>query len=210
MNPETFKTFKSKELIEMFTAPHYEHTFDDIAEFLKSCKERLARGERPFHLSMGNGIALDIRFNPGEDKDDKTIPKWWDVIIRYSKDGSWTISRRCATIDEHGAVYYDTPGYITDFTPAALYSHRVEKEVNRILTNYERSTVKHFDKCITIVSVKMPNGFVLTESSTCVDPSSFDIEIGTRACLGRLKPRVWQLLAYDKMTKETSDGNCNH
>ena len=52
-----------------------------------------------------------------------------------------------------------------------------------------------FDKCL-IVSVKLPNGFIIVESSACVNPKDFDIEIGTNICMKRIEDKLWELEGY--------------
>lgn len=51
------------------------------------------------------------------------------------------------------------------------------------------------DKCL-IVSVKLENGFIITESSACVDPSNYDISIGRAICMERIKNKLWELEGY--------------
>jgi len=52
-----------------------------------------------------------------------------------------------------------------------------------------------FHKCL-IVSAKLRNGFVIVESSACVDPLNFDIEIGREKCCDRIKNKIWELEGY--------------
>lgn len=52
-----------------------------------------------------------------------------------------------------------------------------------------------FGKC-TIVSLKLPNGFILTESSACVDPENYDMQVGKEICLNRIENRIWELEGY--------------
>lgn len=52
-----------------------------------------------------------------------------------------------------------------------------------------------FGKC-TIVTVQLENGFVLTESSACVDPANYDQEIGAYICLERIENKLWELEGY--------------
>lgn len=52
-----------------------------------------------------------------------------------------------------------------------------------------------FNKCL-IVSIKLRNGFIITESSACVDPANFDMEIGRRICCDRIKDKLWELEGY--------------
>lgn len=63
---------------------------------------------------------------------------------------------------------------------------------------YERSEIKVFtvfDKT-TIVSAKLPNGFVITESIGCVDPANYSEIIGRVECEGKIKNKIWELEGY--------------
>lgn len=57
-------------------------------------------------------------------------------------------------------------------------------------------TVVEFDKPCTYVTVRMKNGFTLRESTTCVDPSNYNEEIGKKICLEKIEDKVWFLLGY--------------
>lgn len=70
-----------------------------------------------------------------------------------------------------------------------------EEQVNNILKNAEVRAETKFDK-VTVVTVKLPNGFVLTESSGAVSKENYDIEIGKRTCLARIKNKIWELEGY--------------
>jgi hypothetical protein len=52
------------------------------------------------------------------------------------------------------------------------------------------------DDKTTIVKAILVNGFVIVESSSCVDPANFNQEIGINICLDRIKNRVWELLGF--------------
>lgn len=68
-------------------------------------------------------------------------------------------------------------------------------------------TANEFDKPVTYVSVRMKNGFILRESTTCVDPANYDEEIGKQICLEKIEDKIWFLLGYalqDKVYKETN------
>lgn len=62
-----------------------------------------------------------------------------------------------------------------------------------------------FDKC-TVVTVKLENGFVLTESSACVDKANYDEKLGSQICIERIKNRLWELEGY-KLQCELSPSN---
>ena len=48
----------------------------------------------------------------------------------------------------------------------------------------------------TVVTMQLPNGFVLTESSACVDPANYDEKLGYEICIRKLTERVWELEGY--------------
>lgn len=64
------------------------------------------------------------------------------------------------------------------------------------MKDYSVRTIKEFDKPVCCVTLKMKNGFTLVETSTCVDPSKYDENIGKDICLKRLEDKVWYLLGY--------------
>jgi len=48
----------------------------------------------------------------------------------------------------------------------------------------------------TVVSVTLPNGFVIIQSSSCVDPENYDHELGKKLCLDRIRDKIWELEGY--------------
>jgi len=48
----------------------------------------------------------------------------------------------------------------------------------------------------TLVQATLANGFVLTESSACIDPANYDAVVGAEICLGKIKDKVWFLLGF--------------
>lgn len=42
----------------------------------------------------------------------------------------------------------------------------------------------------------MKNGFVIRESTTCVDPANYSEEIGKQICLGRIENKIWEYLGF--------------
>jgi hypothetical protein len=63
---------------------------------------------------------------------------------------------------------------------------------------FERSEINVqtvFNKT-TIVSAKLPNGFVIVESTGCVDPENYSEEIGKNICIERIKNKLWELEGY--------------
>lgn len=52
-----------------------------------------------------------------------------------------------------------------------------------------------YGKC-TIVACHLPNGFVIVESSACVDPRNYDKDLGTEICMRRIRAKLWELEGY--------------
>ena len=83
-----------------------------------------------------------------------------------------------------------------------------EEYILEILNDSDFEIFTTFDKC-TIVSCKLPNGFVVTESSACVNPADYNEEIGTDACIDKITRKVWELEAYRlQQALYEAGGNC--
>lgn len=76
-----------------------------------------------------------------------------------------------------------------------------KEQVDEILSTAETQTIKILGKPATLVGIKFPNGFVLVETSICVDPKNYDEEIGKSVCLEHLEPQVWKLLGFNLQTE---------
>ena len=77
-----------------------------------------------------------------------------------------------------------------------MKKNTVTKEmIDKIVANSETETYTVFDKC-TVVAMKLPNGFVLVESSACVDPDNYDVKLGESICKEKLVNKVWELEGY--------------
>lgn len=61
-----------------------------------------------------------------------------------------------------------------------------------------------------MVAARLRNGFILTESSACVDPANYDAELGKRLCLQHIENRLWELEGYalQKRTDEKRTMEC--
>lgn len=69
------------------------------------------------------------------------------------------------------------------------------EDVDAIIENCEFEVCSVFDKC-TIVACKLPNGFVIVESSACVDPNNYDEETGFNNCVEKIIEKIWELEGY--------------
>lgn len=52
-----------------------------------------------------------------------------------------------------------------------------------------------FDK-VTVVTVKLPNGFVLVEASGAVDKANYSEAQGAKICLERIATKLWSFEGY--------------
>lgn len=69
------------------------------------------------------------------------------------------------------------------------------EKIEKLMTEANVKVTTFFDKT-TVVAAQFPNGFVITESSSCVDPRAYDEEEGKQICLNRIKERLWEMEGY--------------
>lgn len=70
-----------------------------------------------------------------------------------------------------------------------------EKQIEDLLEEAYFETMTVYGKT-TIVSCQLENGFVITESSSCVDPKKYDENKGFMICYERIKNKLWELEGY--------------
>lgn len=56
--------------------------------------------------------------------------------------------------------------------------------------------VKTMGAATTVVRCVLRNGFVIVESSSCVDPANYSEEMGAEICRERIKNKIWELLGF--------------
>lgn len=66
--------------------------------------------------------------------------------------------------------------------------------VDKFIKEVHVSTVE--GEAITIVRVKLINGFKMVEASACVDPANYDEKIGAEICMEKIKDKLWGLLGF--------------
>ena len=81
-----------------------------------------------------------------------------------------------------------------------------QKEVDENMKDVLVRTVEEFGKPSTYVTVKMKNGFILRDSTTCIDPANYSEEIGKEICLKRIEDKIWFLLGYALQDKAFNEG----
>lgn len=70
-----------------------------------------------------------------------------------------------------------------------------QEYIDEIMENSEFEVHTVFGKC-TVVSCRLPNGFVIVESSACVSPDNYDEKVGTEICIGKIEDKIWELEGY--------------
>jgi len=70
-----------------------------------------------------------------------------------------------------------------------------QQDIDNILEKTQWTVEEFHGKC-TVVVAKLPNGFILTESSACVDPADYDMDIGMECCKERILNKIWELEEY--------------
>ncbi len=80
---------------------------------------------------------------------------------------------------------------------AMLPNTVTQAHVDAQIVDVQVSTV--FDK-VTVVAVRLRNGFVLVESAGAVDKANYRESVGREICLTRIKNRIWELEGYQLST----------
>lgn len=77
--------------------------------------------------------------------------------------------------------------------------------IDELMESCDIAVTTAFDKC-TIVACKLPNGFVIVESSSCVDPANYDEDMGVDICMKNIEKKLWELEGYLLQNKLYIDG----
>lgn len=70
-----------------------------------------------------------------------------------------------------------------------------QEYIDEIMNNSSFDIKKVFDKC-TVVACQLPNGFVVVESSACVNPEDYSEKMGIDVCMKKISNKIWELEAY--------------
>ena len=68
-------------------------------------------------------------------------------------------------------------------------------QITALIDASEVSVQTIFDK-VTLVSVRLPNGFVLTASSGAVSKENYDEQVGRAICMTQIEDQLWKLEGY--------------
>jgi len=70
-----------------------------------------------------------------------------------------------------------------------------QQDIDNILANTLIKAEQFGDKT-TVLMATLPNGFVIVESSSCIDPVNFDMKVGEQICMERIVNKIWELEGY--------------
>ncbi len=93
-----------------------------------------------------------------------------------------------AECEEHFKKFEDT-------TAKVVAPTITEEYIADIMENSEFEIHTAFNKC-TIVTCRLPNGFVIVESSACVSPENYDEDTGAEICFDKIANKIWELEGY--------------
>lgn len=107
-----------------------------------------------------------------------------------------------------GCMSYDEfDKYFKKYEEPKNNVNTVTNEMIEKIMNHSKVVVSTvFDKC-TVVSCKLPNGFVIVESSACVDPENYDEDMGVEICMKKIVDKVWELEGYRLQQKIYEDSH---
>lgn len=79
--------------------------------------------------------------------------------------------------------------------------------IKEIIANSDIESYTVFDKC-TVVTCRLPNGFVIVESSACVSPENYDEEMGKNICMSKIEDKIWELEGYRLQSELYEEAEC--
>lgn len=75
------------------------------------------------------------------------------------------------------------------------------EKIEKLMAEANIYVTTFFDKT-TVVAAQFPNGFVITESFSCIDPRAYNMLYGKEICLRRIKERLWEMEGYSLQEQE--------
>lgn len=73
---------------------------------------------------------------------------------------------------------------------------KITKEDIDVILSKTVIVVEKYSSKTTVLKATLPNGFVIVESSSCVDPNNFDMKMGEKICMENLEKKIWELEGY--------------
>jgi len=137
---------------------------------------------------MAEGKQGETLIKPGLAQDGSTI-----MAVRLSE--SWD-NRRYLTQEEMTLKKSDFPEDTVFVIGGKMSEIKVtEARIDSIMEKTDFQ-VEMMGNKTTVVMATLPNGFVIVESSSCVDPKNYNQELGVKLCKERIRDRLWMLEGY--------------
>lgn len=115
-------------------------------------------------------------------------------VINANENGMISFSF-CDGMHKGFMTGFELENYFEPYVEKVSTPTITEEDIDFLIENSKIEVITMFDKC-TVVSCKLPNGFVITESSACVSPENYNEEIGFENCVERIKNKLWELEGY--------------
>lgn len=80
--------------------------------------------------------------------------------------------------------------------PEVLNTNKITEKMVEDFIDSSKIVVQKMSPKTTTVLVELPNGYIIVEASSCVDPANYDLELGTKICKKRIQEKVWMLLGF--------------
>ena len=97
------------------------------------------------------------------------------------------------TDDKGNNSWVSKEKYEANHLPITRNSGVTEEDVDNIIGSILIETI---NERTTFVQVTLLNGFTLEETSSCVDPKNYDMEVGADICMAKIKDKIWFLLGF--------------
>lgn len=108
------------------------------------------------------------------------------------------------TLDQEGYFVVYPNGY-ESWSPKAMFETGYmelteptkisEQDLDKFIGTGAMSALMIDDKT-TLVRMNPRTGFVMYETSSCVDPANYNHEMGINICIGRLRNKLWPMLGF--------------
>lgn len=89
-----------------------------------------------------------------------------------------------------------------------MKNHIKKEHIEKVLSK-SSIDIEQYGEKTAIVKITLPNGFVIVESFSCVDPKNFDIEVGKDICMKKITDKIWELEGYQLQTIISQTPNKN-
>lgn len=75
----------------------------------------------------------------------------------------------------------------------------------RMILNYKAVTLA--DKRTTLVTARLRNNFIITETSTCLRLEDYDPEMGTKICIQKIRDKIWGFMSFMLASATVTNNN---